>query len=492
MKRCVWVLLAAVALTLGAGVAEASATGLPNQSWIQIVTTPDAVTGGQTVDQSQGNVSDQQQIQVVPIAPQVNVQNLNVLTFDDVEQGNANNANTGQATQQENTQVAVQDGSGTTGGGQSQTGRQGQGNASDQGQIQFIPIAPQANAQNVNILTFGEVSQGNVNNANTGQATQQQNTQVAVQRDGTEDRNGCGCSSRQNHGSGGGESIRQGQGNSSEQQQIQVVPIAPQVNVQNVNVLTFDDVEQGNANNANTGQATQQENTQVAVQDGSGTTGGGQSQTGRQGQGNASDQGQIQFIPIAPQVNVQNVNVLTFDDVSQGNANNANTGQATQQENTQVAVQDGANRSVGGWKGFDCNCSDKWEPKAKPNPCACSSWHPHHRPHHCGGCSSWHPRHKPHHCGCSSWHWQPKHHCTCSPIPSSGSGKQSIRQSQRNWSQQKQVQFIPIAPQANAQNVNILTFGDVSQGDVNNANTGQATQQQNTQVAVQKALLRRS
>ena len=274
----------------------------------------------------------------------------------------------------------------------------------------------------------------------------------------------------------GGQTVDQSQGNVSDQQQIQVVPIAPQVNVQNVNIATFDDVEQGNANNANTGQAAQQENTQVAVQDGSGTTGGGQSQTGRQGQGNASEQGQIQFIPIAPQVNVQNVNVLTFDDVSQGNANNANTGQATQQENTQVAVQDGSNRRVGGWKGFDCKCSDKWEPKQKPNPCTCSSWHPHHNPHHCG---------------CSSWHRQPKHHCSCSPMPS-GSGKQSIRQSQRNWSQQKQVQFIPIAPQANAQNVNILTFGDVSQGNVNNANTGQATQQQNTQVAVQKAPLRRS
>jgi hypothetical protein len=33
-------------------------------------------------------------------------------------------------------------------------------------------------------------------------------------------------------------------------------------------------------------------------------------------------------------VNVQNVNLLTFGDVEQGNANNANTGQANQQANT--------------------------------------------------------------------------------------------------------------------------------------------------------------
>jgi hypothetical protein len=64
-------------------------------------------------------------------------------------------------------------------------------------------------------------------------------------------------------------------------------------------------------------------------------------------------------------------------------------------------------------------------------------------------------------------------------------GGQSIRQRQGNWSRQKQFQFIPIAPQANFQNVNFLTSGYVEQGDVNNANTGQANQQQNTQVAVQ-------
>lgn len=42
------------------------------------------------------------------------------------------------------------------------------------------------------------------------------------------------------------------------------------------------------------------------------------------------------------------------------------------------------------------------------------------------------------------------------------------------------MRFIPIAPQLNVQNVNVFTFGDVKQGDANNANTGQASQQHNT------------
>ena len=49
---------------------------------------------------------------------------------------------------------------------------------------------------------------------------------------------------------------------------------------------------------------------------------------------------------------------------------------------------------------------------------------------------------------------------------------------QSNESDQKQVQVVPIAPQVNAQNVNVLA-GGVSQGDANNANTGQAAQQEN-------------
>jgi hypothetical protein len=45
-----------------------------------------------------------------------------------------------------------------------------------------VPIAPQLNVQNLNLFTFGEVEQGNANNANTGQANQQHNTLKAAPR----------------------------------------------------------------------------------------------------------------------------------------------------------------------------------------------------------------------------------------------------------------------------------------------------------------------
>src|SRR5207247_5957570 len=67
-----------------------------------------------------------------------------------------------------------------------------------------------------------------------------------------------------------------------------------------------------------------------------------------------------------------------------------------------------------------------------------------------------------------------------------GSANQSVSQHQGNHSSHKQVQFIPIAPQLNAQNVNVLTWGGVWQGDANNANTGQANQQSGTQLAFQQ------
>ena len=50
----------------------------------------------------------------------------------------------------------------------------GSRNDSDQHQVQIVPIAPQLNLQNVNLLSGG-VTQGNANNANTGQAAQQSN-----------------------------------------------------------------------------------------------------------------------------------------------------------------------------------------------------------------------------------------------------------------------------------------------------------------------------
>ncbi len=86
MKRFMTALAAGVALMLVAGVSVASAGGL---------LTP-------ALPPQQGNDSDQGQIQILPVAPQLNAQNVNVLTSGDVEQGNANNANTGQAAQQSN------------------------------------------------------------------------------------------------------------------------------------------------------------------------------------------------------------------------------------------------------------------------------------------------------------------------------------------------------------------------------------------------------
>ncbi len=423
MKRLLMVAVVTVVAALTA-VGTAAA-------WDNPTTPPSPPT--QSIEQGQGNQSSQSQVQVVPIAPQVNVQNVNVLTGGDVDQGDANNANTGQANQQQNTQVAVQKDGGDPSGGQSQTVDQGQGNHSSQGQLQVVPIAPQVNVQNVNVGTHGDVEQGDANNANTGQANQQHNTQVAVQKSsGGSRHDGCNCSSAP---TGGDPSISQHQGNSSTQKQIQIVPIAPQANVQNVNVLTFGDVHQGDANNANTGQANQQHNTQVAVQktgggptktDGCAQPSGSGEQSVTQRQGNWSGQKQIQFIAVAPQLNLQNVNLGTWGDVRQGDVNNANTGQANQQSGTQVAIQ-------------------------RAGTAAESSWSP----------------------------------TCCTSVPPS-SGSQSVSQHQGNWSWQKQFQFIPIAPQLNAQNVNFLTWGYISQGDANNANTGQANQQENTQLAFQR------
>jgi hypothetical protein len=444
----------------------------------------------QSVDQHQGNESDQKQVQVVPIAPQANVQNVNAGTGGNVSQGDANNANTGQANQQENTQVAVQSGGGP-GGGQSQTTDQAQGNTSSQGQAQIVPIAPQANVQNVNVLTSGDVRQGDANNANTGQANQQQNTQVAVQKgSGGPSHDGCDCNPKGPRPGSGDPAANQHQGNWSKQKQVEVVPVAPQLNVQNVNVGTSD-VRQGDANNANTGQASQQHNTQVAVQrgvpapdhgptspswsskpKGHGPTSHGGSSI-RQSQGNWSSQKQLQVVPIAPQANVQNENLLTFGKVSQGDANNANTGQANQQHNTQVAVQEAGHPSHPAPGRAGCKPGGKCQGGCKPDGKCQDGCKPD------GKCQD----------GC-----KPDRKCQdgCKPAGKPGPpkpGTRRIEQHQGNWSSQKQLQLIPIAPQLNLQNVNLLTFGSVRQGDVNNANTGQASQQQNTQIAWQQERL---
>ena len=271
MKRHI---VAAVLATLCSLVVVGTAAAWDNQ-------TPPPAPPISHAQQGQGNASDQQQVQVVPIAPQLNVQNVNVGTGS-VKQGDANNANTGQANQQQNTQVAAQKGGGeskdspcsscspwqpASSGSGDQSVDQHQGNGSDQQQVQVVPIARQANVQNVNVLTSGDVSQGDANNANTGQANQQQNTQVAVQKgSGGPSHDGCDCSSKGPEAGSGDPSVDQHQGNWSKQKQIHVVPVAPQLNVQNVNAGTGGYVRQGDANNANTGQANQQQNTQIAWQ----------------------------------------------------------------------------------------------------------------------------------------------------------------------------------------------------------------------------------
>ncbi len=332
---------------------------------------------------------------------------------------------------------------------------------------QIVPIAPQLNVQNVNVATHGEVEQGDANNANTGQANQQENSSK-------------------------GASSGSWQRNDSDQKQIQIVPIAPQKNLQNVNVLTGGDVEQGDANNANTGQASQQENTSKGGHGSpapASTCGYCSTPTSGGGQKNDSDQHQIQIVPIAPQANLQNVNVLTFGDVEQGNANNANTGQANQQSNSSGS---------GAYQPQPCysNCGPPnsqpkpCEPKPEPKPC------PKPEPKPCEPRSEPKPCPKPEPKPCEPRSepkpcepkpepkpCEPKPEpkpCDYKQGPKKGKGKSYSPKGQHNSSSQKQIQIVPIAPQLNVQNVNVLTFGDVKQGNANNANTGQANQQQNT------------
>jgi hypothetical protein len=150
------------------------------------------------------------------------------------------------------------------------------------------------------------------------------------------------------------------------------------------------------------------------------------------------------------------VNVATFDEVEQGDANNANTGQAVQQENTQAGH---------GGKHHPKPCEPKCEPKPAPKPCESRC-----EPKPCESKCEPKPKPKPAPKPCES-RCDPKH----------GYGWKHDA-GQRNEAEQKQLQIVPIAPQLNLQNVNVLTFGEVEQGDANNANTGQAVQQENTHV----------
>jgi hypothetical protein len=259
------------------------------------------------------------------------------------------------------------------------------------------------------------------------------------------------------------------QENTSEQQQVQILPIAPQVNLQNVNVLPLGDVEQGDANNANTGQATQQENNQSS---------GGSSACSSSAQSNDSDQSQVQIVPIAPQVNLQNVNVLPLGDVEQGDANNANTGQATQQKNT---GRTGKHYS----RKCQSNCGRMHEPKpkpvAKPKPCPEPKPEPcpEPRPEPCpepkpNPCPEPKPKPEP----CPEQKEKPKP-CKEERQPKRCPDRGDTRAWQQNFSSQQQVQILPIAPQVNLQNANVLALGHVQQGNANNSNTGQSTQQSN-------------
>ena len=426
MKRCLTALAASLTLALAAGVGTASAGNL--------VPSPGNVP---TV-----NSSDQGQVQIVPIAPQLNVQNVNVATLGEVEQGDVNNANTGQASQQET--------------GQAPAPAPAAGNDSDQSQVQIVPIAPQANVQNVNVLTSGDVEQGDANNANTGQASQQETGQAP----------GWAPTAR----------------NDSDQSQVQIVPIAPQLNVQNVNVATHGDVEQGDANNANTGQASQQDGTTGSPKPTYAKPAPGKTEQPHScgcqpkpsgHKGNSSKQKQIQVVPIAPQANVQNVNVLTFGDVEQGDANNANTGQASQQSRSHARQQPPTCSSrCAHPQPKPCDCKPKPQPKPEPKP------QPKPEPKPCGCTPAPKPEPKP--CDCKpapkpepTPHPEP---CICKPAPDGPCGCKPNDQ-HGAVSDQKQIQVVPIAPQANLQNVNLLTFGEVEQGNANNANTGQASQQ---------------
>jgi hypothetical protein len=357
-----------------------------------------------------------------------------------------------------------------------------QSNDSSQGQVQIVPIAPQLNVQDVNVLT-GDVEQGDAANANTGQTAQQENTAVGQSQAGS-------------------------QSNESSQGQVQVVPVAPQANVQNVNVATFGDVEQGDAANANTGQTAQQENTAKGA---AGTSpakhgcGGCTPSKHSGGQSNRGFQEQVQVVPIAPQANLQNVNVLTFGDVEQGDAANANTGQTTQQENTRVSPHDkqepkrcyDACKPQYGPEPRPCGSYDACEPQPKPRPCDSQAKHGSYGEHGSYDRCEPRPEPKPRPCDSQAKHGSYGEHGSydrCEPRPEPkprpkpkpcGSyGKHRSHPpehggGQRNESRQGQVQILPIAPQLNVQNVNLLTFGDVEQGDAANANTGQVAQQSN-------------
>src|SRR5919109_64613 len=141
----------------------------------------------------------------------------------------------------------------------------------------------------------------------------------------------CGCKKHPPHprcdcGTG------QSQSNSSRQSQVRIGTVSNQANVQNLSAGNFGDTYQGDANNANSGQASQQENRQASISFGHGCGCDGSADPS---QSNSSRQKQVQIGTVSNQANVQNLSAGNFGDTSQGDANNANSGQASQQENRQ-------------------------------------------------------------------------------------------------------------------------------------------------------------
>jgi hypothetical protein len=354
-----------------------------------------------------------------------------------------------------------------------------QQNAAAQQQVQVVPVAPQVGVQNVNVLPLGDVEQGDANNANTGQAVQQENAAAG-----------------QGSYQGDGRSLAAGpsQQNAAAQQQVQVVPVAPQVSVQNVNVLPLGDVEQGDANNANTGQAVQQENDRVS---------------GRHGEQGPKQCGQWCGPTHEPEPKPKpkpKPKPCAWD--------HGQKPCAPKPEPKPCSWHHGQNPCPPGHKPEPRPCPEHetkpcppkhelkpcppgHKPKPEPRPCPEQETKPCPQKHESKPCP---PEPKPEPKPCPQKHESkpcpPKHESKpCPPEPKPeprprppkhepkpcppSKPAQGHEPEQRNVSGQQQVQIVPIAPQLNVQNVNLLGLGAVSQGSANNANTGQAAQQSN-------------
>ena len=280
---------------------------------------------------------------------------MNVLSGG-VSQGNANNANTGQAAQQENggqSAPVLRWREKGDGGSSQAAGR----NDSDQGQVQVIPIAPQVNGQNVNVLSGG-VSQGNANNANTGQAAQQQG-----ETSGEPGGNGPKpCFSGVSRSRSRVSAVRAEAGAVFPSVRAQARAEAgavfqrcepkpePEPCYQRCEPKPepcFSGASPSPSRSRAPGSTKpkpcppknepkpcppKHEPKPCPPKEEPRPCPPPKHEDRTTGSRNDSDQHQVQIVPIAPQLNLQNVNLLSGG-VTQGNANNANTGQAAQQSN---------------------------------------------------------------------------------------------------------------------------------------------------------------